>query len=101
MAATASTQPESAGTPNFLGSPPRRSRLSPIWQICAPLVTNQAMSLLALSKSVLARHSWFPVFSNARGVSLDPEAHQQLGAAILAASAGFWTGLALIVIICR
>jgi cytochrome c oxidase assembly factor CtaG len=86
---------------NFIGSPPLRARLSPAAKLVAVLVTNQTVSLLTMWMTILSRQSWYPVYSNVPGVSLNPLVDQQTGAAALFACVDFWAGLSFIVIVWR
>ncbi len=74
----------------FTPSTPFRITWSRGAQIVALLLTNVEMWILAMSMSILATNSWYPVYDHIRGVTLPPFADQQIGAAILWICGDFW-----------
>ena len=85
----------------FIPSAPLRIRLSRAGQAAALVVTNVQMWILAMSMSFLSSASWYPVYSHVPGVTLQPLADQQLGAAILWVCGDFWAVPTMIYVIRR
>src|SRR6266567_283378 len=85
----------------FIPSPPARIRMRPGAQIAALAGTNVVMWLLAMSMSILATSSWYPVYNHIPGVTLPPFAEQQIGAAILWVCGDFWAMPSMVVIVRR
>ena len=85
----------------FIPSAPLRIRLSRASQAAALMVTNVQMWILAMSMSFLSSASWYPVYSHVPGVTLQPLADQQLGAAILWVCGDFWAVPTMIYVIRR
>ncbi|HVB46163.1 MAG TPA: cytochrome c oxidase assembly protein [Streptosporangiaceae bacterium] len=74
----------------FVPSAPFRIKMTRAAQAVALLVTNVQMWILAMSMSILASASWYPIYDHVPGVSLPPFADQQIGAAILWVCGDFW-----------
>jgi putative membrane protein len=85
----------------FIPSYPFRRTLGPPGQICALLLTNLSMFVLAISQSVFAPVSWYPVYSHLPGVRLSPVASQQIGAGILWVCGDVWCYPAIVVAVRR
>ncbi len=85
----------------FIPSYPFRRRLAPTGQITALFGTNLVMFVLAISQSIFAPTSWYPVYSHLAGVTLSPVASQQIGAGILWVCGDIWCFPAIVVAIRR
>jgi len=85
----------------FIPSYPFRRKLEPTGEMTALFGTNLVMFLLAISQSVFAPTSWYPVYSHLPGITLSPVASQQIGAGILWVCADFWCYPAIVVAVRR
>ncbi|HEX5190248.1 MAG TPA: cytochrome c oxidase assembly protein [Streptosporangiaceae bacterium] len=74
----------------FIPSVPLRIGFSRAGQAAALVVTNVQMWILAMSLSFLSSASWYSVYAHVPGVTFQPLADQQLGAAILWVCGDFW-----------
>ncbi|HEX9624383.1 MAG TPA: cytochrome c oxidase assembly protein [Streptosporangiaceae bacterium] len=83
----------------FIPSAPLRIKFSRPAQMAALAFTNVQMWVLAMSMSILANASWYPVYSHVPGVSLPPFDDQQIGAAILWVCGDFWAVPAMVYVV--
>ena len=59
------------------------------------------MFILAISQSIFAPTSWYPVYSHLAGVTLSPVASQQIGAGILWVCGDIWCYPAIVIAVRR
>ena len=85
----------------FIPSPPFRSRMPLLGRAAALLATNVVMIFIAMTLSIFASHSVYPVYDHVPGVTLPAFADQQIGAAILWVCGDFWALPTMIVTIRR
>jgi len=85
----------------FVPSAPLRIKMSRAAQAAALVVTNGQMWILAMSLSFFSSTSWYSVYEHVPGVTFDPLADQQLGAAILWVCGDFWAIPAMIYVVRR
>jgi len=85
----------------FIPSAPLRIKMSRAAQAAALVVTNAQMWILAMSLSFFSSTSWYSVYAHVPGVTFDPLADQQLGAAILWVCGDFWAIPAMIYVVRR
>jgi putative membrane protein len=85
----------------FIPSVPLRIGFSRAGQAAALVLTNVQMWILAMSMSFLTSASWYTVYARVPGVTLQPLADQQLGAAILWVCGDFWAVPTMIYVIRR
>jgi cytochrome c oxidase assembly factor CtaG len=85
----------------FIPSPPFRSRMPLLGRAAALLATNVVMIFIAMTLSIFASHSVYPVYDHVPGVTLPPFADQQIGAAILWVCGDFWALPTMIVTVRR
>jgi cytochrome c oxidase assembly factor CtaG len=83
----------------FIPSPPFRTRMPLLGQTAALLATNVVMIFIAMTLSIFASHSLYPVYDHVPGVTLPAFADQQIGAAILWVCGDFWALPTMIVTI--
>ena len=83
----------------FIPSPPFRSRMPLLGRAAALLATNVVMIFIAMTLSIFANQSIYPVYDHVPGVTLPPFADQQIGAAILWVCGDFWALPTMIVTI--
>jgi len=83
----------------FIPSPPFRSRMPLLGRAAALLATNVVMIFIAMTLSIFASHSVYPVYDHVPGVTLPAFADQQIGAAILWVCGDFWALPTMIVTI--
>jgi putative membrane protein len=85
----------------FIPSPPFRRKMPLSSQAMALAGTNIVMWVLAMSMSILASGTWYPVYSHIPGVTLPPLADQEIGAGILWICGDLWAIPALIYVVRR
>ena len=85
----------------FIPSPPFRQKMPLLSQAGALLVTNVIMIGIAMALSIFVSGSVYSVYDHVPGVSLQPLADQQIGAAILWVCGDFWALPTMIVIVRR
>ena len=85
----------------FIPSVPLRIGFSRAGQAAALVLTNVQMWILAMSMSFLTSVSWYSVYAHVPGVTFQPLADQQLGAAILWVCGDFWAVPTMIYVVRR
>jgi putative membrane protein len=85
----------------FIPSAPLRIKMSRAAQAAALVATNMQMWILAMSLSFFSSTSWYSVYAHVPGITFQPLADQQLGAAILWVCGDFWAIPALIYVVRR
>ncbi len=85
----------------FIPSPPFHRRMPLLSQALALLGTNVVMIGAAMTLSIFATGSVYPVYNHIPGVTLPAYADQQIGAAILWVCGDFWALPLMIVIVRR
>jgi cytochrome c oxidase assembly factor CtaG len=85
----------------FVPSVPFRIGFSRAGQAAALVLTNVQMWILAMSMSFLSSASWYSVYAHVPGVTFQPLADQQFGAAILWVCGDFWAVPTMIYVVRR
>jgi len=85
----------------FIPSPPFRQRMPLLSQALALLGTNVIMIGIAMTLSIFATGSVYPVYDHIPGVTLPAYADQQIGAAILWVCGDFWAVPSMYVVVRR